>query len=69
LIKKLLKIRLKRDPCIVIFDLNNNIECILTVYVDHILIEGTSPEVEIEKRMIKDKFNIKDISEIDFVTS
>ena len=69
--KELLKInftRSKSDPCIYVkFDLNDNIECILAVYVDDILIAGNPSEVEKTKVMIKNKLNIKDIGDVDFV--
>jgi len=39
----------------------------LSVYVDDILIAGTSNEINIAKESIKQKFNIKDIGDIEFV--
>jgi len=61
--EELLKInftKLKSDPCIYVkFNMNNNIECMLAVYVDDILIAGIPSEVEKTKGMIKNKYNIK----------
>jgi len=61
-------IRLKSDPCIYVkFNLNDNIKCILAVLVDDKLRAGNPHEVEKTKGMIKYKFNIKDIGDVDFV--
>ena len=60
--------RAKSEPCVYIkTDRNNKIICILSVYVDDILIAGTDHEIKIVKDSIKRKFNIKDIGNVEFV--
>ena len=39
----------------------------MSIYVDNILIAGISNEINIVKESIKQKFNIKDIGDIEFV--
>jgi len=60
--------RLKSEPC-VYKKINNKKEiiCILSVYVDDILIAGTLAEINSVKESIKRKFNIKDIGDVEFV--
>ena len=59
---------MKSDTCIYVkFNMNNNIECILAVYLDDILIARNPSEVEKTKGIIKNKFNIKEIDDVDFV--
>ena len=59
--------RIKSEPCVYI-KLNNKKEivCILSVYVDDILIAGTNQEINKVKKFIQ-KFNIKDIGDVEFV--
>ena len=60
--------RAKSEPCVYIkTDRNNKTICILSVYVDNILIARTDHEIKIVKDSIKRKFNIKDISNVEFV--
>jgi len=60
--------RAKSEPCVYIkTDRNNKTICILSVYVDDILIAGTDHEIKIMKDSIKRKFNIKDIGNVEFV--
>jgi len=60
--------RIKSEPCVYI-KLNNGKEivCILSVYVDDILIAGTNQEINKVKQSIQRKFNIKDIGDVEFV--
>jgi len=60
--------RLKSEPCVYKkVNKKKEIICILSVYVDDILIAGTSNEINIVKESIKQKFNIKDIGDVEFV--
>jgi len=69
--KVLLKLNFKRflsDPCVYIKkDENNNIKCLLTVYVDDIIVAGTSEEVNKTKSLIKEKFEATDVGEVDYI--
>ena len=60
--------RIKSEPCLYVkFDNDKNIICILSVYVDDILIAGKENEINNVKKSIKEKFNIKDIGDVEFV--
>jgi len=60
--------RLKSEPYVYKkVNKKKEIICILSVYVDDILIAGTSNEINIEKESIKQKFNIKGIGDVEFV--
>jgi len=60
--------RIKSEPCLYVkFDNNKNIICILSVYVDDILIAGKENEINNVKESIKERFNIKDIGNVEFV--
>eukprot|EP00833_Pecoramyces_ruminatium_P004151 jgi/Orpsp1_1/1178183/evm.model.c7180000064349.1 len=60
--------RVKSEPCVYIKSNNHGkINCILSVYVDDILIAGTNKEINTIKNAIKEKFNIKDIGNVEFV--
>jgi len=60
--------RLKSEPCVYIkINKKKEIVCILSVYVDDILIAGTTEEINGVKESIKRKFNIKDIGNVEFV--
>ena len=69
--KVLLKLNFKRflsDPCVYIKkDENNNIKCLLAVYVDDIIVAGTSEEVNKTKSLIKDNFEATDVGEVDYI--
>jgi len=43
------------------------LSCILAVYVDDILISGNSIIIENTKKLIKNKFKIKDIGPVNFI--
>lgn len=61
-------VRLVREPCVYIKRIEDNeIKCILSVYVDDILIAGKKEDRETNKRLIMNIFNIKDIGDVDFV--
>jgi len=65
---KLKFIRFKSDPCFYIKrDKNNNIVCMLAVYVDDIVIAGNIKEINETKYLIMNKFKAKDIGEVDFI--
>jgi len=67
---ELIKLNFKRinsEPCIYIKKVNNVIRCILAIYVDDILISGKIDDINHTKSLIKRKFNIKDIGNVDFV--
>jgi len=49
------------------FNKNNEIICLLTVYIDDILITGKENEVNLTKRLLKQKFNITDIGPVDTI--
>ena len=60
--------RLKSEPCVYVkINERNKIVCILSVYVDDILIAGTNKDIDNVKNSIKEKFNIKDIGDVEFV--
>jgi len=60
--------RLVSEPCIYIKENEaKEIICIITVYVDDILIIGKDKDVLFVKDQIKEKYKIKDIGEVDFV--
>jgi len=60
--------RCKSEPCVYIKkDRNNNIICILAIYVDDILIAGKNKEINKIREEIKSKFELSDIGEIDFI--
>jgi len=60
--------RLVSEPCIYVKEnTKKEIICILTVYVDDILIIGKEKEISYVKNQIKENYNIKDIGEVDFV--
>ena len=60
--------RAKSEPCVYIKSNNHGkITCILSVYVDDILIAGNNKDIDKVKRSIKRKFNIKDIGNVEFV--
>jgi len=60
--------RLKSEPCVYTkLNKSKEIICILSVYVDDILIAGTNQEINKEKESIKRRFNIKDIGDVEFV--
>jgi len=69
--KVLLKLNFKRflsDPCVYIKkDENNNIKCLLAVYVDDIIVAGTSEEVNKTKSLIKENFEATDVGEVDYI--
>jgi len=48
-------------------DNNNNIKCIIDVYLDNIIISGTDTEIKKTKGSIKNNFEATDIGEIDFI--
>eukprot|EP00833_Pecoramyces_ruminatium_P006363 jgi/Orpsp1_1/1180395/evm.model.c7180000073227.1 len=59
---------LQSEPCVYVKrSKEGKILCILAIYVDDILIAGNEPQIEITKRQIKRKFNIKEIGDVDFV--
>jgi len=45
----------------------NKILWILSIYIDDILIAGTDQDINKVKYSIKEKFNIKDIGDVEFV--
>ena len=60
--------RLKSEPCVYkIINNKKEIICILSVYVDDILITGTLAKINSLNESIKRKFNIKDIGDVEFV--
>ena len=67
----LLKLNFKRflsDPCVYIKkDENNNIKCLLAVYVDDIIVASTSEEVSKTKSLIKENFEATDVGEVDYI--
>jgi len=70
--KVLLKLNFKRfliDPCVYIKkDENNNIKCLLAVYVDYIIVAGTSEEVNSKtKSLIKENFEATGVGEVDYI--
>jgi len=60
--------RCKSEPCVYIKkDRNNNIVCILVIYRDDILIAGKNKEINKIREEIKNKYELSDIGEIDFI--
>jgi len=60
--------RLFREPCLYVKKIKRkSITCILGVYVDVILIAGNKGEIILVKKQIKNKFKIKEISNVDFI--
>lgn len=59
--------RLQCYPCVYKKEKNNEIICILAVYVDDILITGENYEIYKTKKLIKKYFQIKDIVNADFI--
>eukprot|EP00833_Pecoramyces_ruminatium_P007550 jgi/Orpsp1_1/1181582/evm.model.c7180000077787.1 len=60
--------RLQSEPCVYVKrSKEGKILCILVINVDDILISENEPQIEITKRQIKRKFNIKEIGDVDFV--
>ena len=60
--------RLTCEPCIYfITDKHNKITCLIAVYVDDILLAGNKAKVDQIKNMIKNKFKIKEIGEVNFI--
>jgi len=56
------------DLCVYIKkDNDSNIKCIVAVYVDDIIISGTDAEIKKTKKLIKNNFEVTDVSEIDFI--
>jgi len=56
--------RCKSEPCVYIKkDRNNNIICILAIYVEDILIAGKNKEINKIREGIKSKFELSDIGE------
>jgi len=57
--------KLKREPCMYVkFNRNNEIICLLTVYVNDILITGKENEINLTKRLLKQRFNVNDIGPV-----
>jgi len=48
-------------------DRNNNITCILAIYVDDILIADKTKKINKIREEIKNKYELSDIGEIDFI--
>eukprot|EP00833_Pecoramyces_ruminatium_P015919 jgi/Orpsp1_1/1189951/evm.model.d7180000075711.1 len=60
--------RVKSEPCVYIKSNNHGkINCILSIYVYDILISGTNKDINTIKNAIEEKFNIKDIENVEFV--
>jgi len=60
--------RLTNEPCIYYtVDRHNNITCIIAVYVDDILLAGNKSKVKMVKNLIKNKFKIKEIGNVNFI--
>ena len=60
--------RIKSEPYVYIkLNKEKEIVCILSVYVNDILIAGTNQEINKVKQSIQRKFNIKDIGDVEFV--
>jgi len=60
--------RIKSEPYLYIkFDNDKNIICILSVYANDILIAGKENEINNVKKSIKEKFNFKDIRDVEFI--
>jgi len=60
--------RVNSEPCIYVkFSNAGELICILALYVDDILISGNKNEIKITKELIKSKFNIKELGEVNFI--
>jgi len=60
--------RLRSEPCIYIkMNNRNKIICLLTVYVDDILLTGNEYEVHRTKHLLKNYFNITDIGPVNTI--
>jgi len=60
--------RLVSDPCIYIKrDINNNIICIIGMYVDDILLTGTDNEINKTKTLLTKYFELSDLGEIKYI--
>jgi len=60
--------RLRSEPCIYVkMNDRNKIICLLTVYVDDILLTGNEHEVYKTKHLLKNYFNITDIGPVDTI--
>ena len=60
--------RLVSDPCIYVKrDINNNIVCLICVYVDDILLTGTDIEINNTKTLLTKYFELSDLGEIKYI--
>ena len=60
--------RCKSEPCVYVKkDYNNNVICILAIYVDDILIAGRNKTINKIKEDIKSKFELSDVGLVDFI--
>ena len=60
--------RCKSEPCAYVKkDYNNNVICILAIYVDDILIAGRNKTINKIKEDIKSKFELSDVGLVDFI--
>jgi len=48
-------------------DINENIICVIAIYVDDIIVAGNNENIQIVKNSIKSNFEIKDLGNIDFI--
>jgi len=56
------------EPCIYFtIDKHNKITCLIAVYVDDKLLSGNKAKVDQIKNIIKNKFKIKEIGEVNFI--
>ena len=59
--------RLVSEPCIFIKSINNEIVCIVGIYVDDVLITGTDYEINNTVNLIKEKYTITGVGNADLI--